>query len=208
MLWDPLSQACAAEAMLKESVFSCLSPLSRGTLKSRRWWNEFFSLHRVFRNSRSIAENKQLCSWQWKNGATAECVFTDSVLCLGGKCQTHPRSREILGVVEFDPFRELLDIAREPVVFVWRIYPGRTAGQLFPDVQKKMVDENMVHPFHFKGRVIFMSMYNDIDSSQKHNDDFCRKSSSRVSAYAKSFPTVCLTYLGLGYEEKLKGTVS
>ena len=108
-----------------------------------------------------------------------------------------------MGVVAFDPFRELFDIAGKPVVFVWRIYPGRTAGQLFQDVQKKMV-ENMVHPFHFKGRVIFMSMYNDIDSSQRHNEDFCRKSPSRVSACAKSFPTVCLAYLDRGYEEKLK----
>ena len=66
-----------------------------------------------------------------------------------------------MGVVEFDPFRELFAIVGESVVFVWRIYPGRTAEQLFQDVQKKMV-ENMVHPFHFKGRVIFMSMYNDI----------------------------------------------
>ena len=67
-----------------------------------------------------------------------------------------------------------------------------------------MVDENMVHPFHFKRRVIFMSMYNDFDSCQRHNEDFCKKSPSRVSASAKSFPTVCLTYLGRGYEEKVE----
>ena len=146
----------------------------------------------MFRDSRNIAENNCVRG-SGKNGATAECVFTDSVLCLGGQCQTHPRSREIMGVVEFDPFRELFDIAGEPVVFVWRIYPGRIAGQLFQDVQKKMVVENTVHPFHFKRRVIFMSMYNDIDSNQKHNEDFCRKSSSRVSACAKSFPTLCFT---------------
>ena len=124
----------AAEAMLKESVFSVLKPIiQRYFEKQKGGGKNSFHFIACFRTAEILLKTIVSVAVE-KMVATAECVFTDSVLCLGGQCQTHPRSREIMGVVEFDPFRELFDIAGEPVVFVWRIYPGRTAGQLFQDV--------------------------------------------------------------------------
>ena len=67
---------------------------------------------------------------------------------------------------------------------------------------------NKRHPFHVKERIIFMSMHNDIDWTQKHNEDICGQNSSRVSAHVKSFPTGCWTFLGPGDEEKWYGTLS
>ena len=102
-----------------------------------------------------------------------------SVRCLGGKSQPHPRSGELWEqgrlayFVSFKEYRELFDIARDPFVFEWRIGPTHTTGQLFGDVQK-MVDENEVHPFHFKGRIIFTSMYSDLDWTHSRAEDICR----------------------------------
>ena len=80
-------------------------------------------------------------------------------------------SRKELHISSNLTHRELFDIAAKPVVFEWRIYPEHTAAQTLQGVQKMMVDENKVHPFHVKERVIFMSMYNDIDFAQRHNED-------------------------------------
>ena len=42
-------------------------------------------------------------------------------------------------------------------------------------------DEIKVHPRDFKGRIVFMSMYNNIDWNQQNNEDICRHNSLRVS---------------------------
>ena len=108
-----------------------------------------------------------------------------------GNANSIPRSGEIWErerlayFVSSKEYREIFDIAREPVVFEWRICPGHTTGQLFEEVQK-MVDENKVHPFHVKERIIFMSMFSDLDWTHKHNEEQCRpQNSSRVSAFAE-----------------------
>ena len=41
-----------------------------------------------------------------------------------------------------------------------------------------MNDASKVHPRDLKGRIILMSMYNDIDLTQKNIEDTCRQSSS------------------------------
>ena len=59
-------------------------------------------------------------------------------------------------------------------MFEWRIYLGHTTDQLLDEVQKMMNDDNM-HPYNFKGRIIFMSMHNDTGWDQKHNEDGCKQ---------------------------------
>ena len=94
--------------------------------------------------------------------------------------------------VSSQAYRELSDIAGAAVVFEWRIYQGHTKAKLLDEVQKMMADENTVHRFDVKGRIIFMSIYNDIDWDQKRNEDVCAQNSANVSAYAKLFPEGCL----------------
>ena len=50
--------------------------------------------------------------------------------------------------------------------------------QLLQVVQTTMNDASKVHPRDFKGRIILMSMYNDIDLTQKNIEDTCRQNSS------------------------------
>ena len=132
----------------------------------------------------------ETCQLISRSGCQVDLRPTLRVRCLGGKSQPHPRPGDIWErqrlayFVSSKEYPEFFDIATEPVVFEWRICPGHTTGQLFEEVQK-MVDENQVHPFHFKERIIFMSMFNDLDWSHKHNKEICRHKSSRVSAFAK-----------------------
>ena len=75
----------------------------------------------------------------------------------------------------------------EPMEFEWNISPGFTTLQLCNQVQvfvSKMSDQ----PEEFKGRVIFMSMFNDISWGSADNEQECELSAKPVSIYARRFP--------------------
>ena len=60
----------------------------------------------------------------------------------------------------------------------------------------------------FKDRIIFMSMFNDIDWTRKGNDGICISSSAKVKEYAKRFSQRHWTFLGPGDEKRCYGTFS
>ena len=60
-----------------------------------------------------------------------------------------------------------------------------------------MNDETKIQPHDFKDRIVFMSMYNDIDWTKKDNRDTCYPNSSRVSEYAFRFPAGDRTFLDI-----------
>ena len=88
-------------------------------------------------------------------------AFPDSVLCLG-KVNQNPTSNTVweeqLGWFKDSPQYKTLD--GEPVEFEWNIFTGCTTLQLVDDVQKFM--NKMSDSAQFQGRIIFMSMFNDI----------------------------------------------
>ena len=57
-------------------------------------------------------------------------------------------------------YRTMDTIDGEPMEFEWNIFPGFSTLELVREVQKFM--SNMGDPAHFHGRIIFMSMFNDI----------------------------------------------
>ena len=65
---------------------------------------------------------------------------------------------------------------------------GRTTAKLLPEVQKFVDDELDIQLQGFEDRIIFMSMYIDIDWTRKDNRHFCAENSSRLSEIAKNFP--------------------
>ena len=68
-------------------------------------------------------------------------------------------------------------------------FPGHTTLKLLREVQTKHDREELkVQPKDFKDRIIFMSMYNDIDWNPKDNEDISKRNSSSVAEYAKDFP--------------------
>ena len=98
-------------------------------------------------------------------------VFSDSVLCLG-KVNENPQSNtaweEGLTWFKSSPdYRALDRIDGEPMEFEWDIFPGFTTLQLCTKVQEFM--SKMSDPAQFQGRIIFMSMFNDISWGSKDN---------------------------------------
>ena len=87
-------------------------------------------------------------------------VFSDSVLCLG-KMNKNPQSNyawedRLTWFTSSQEYRTL-----EPVDFEWNIFPGFTTLQLSHKVQE-LLSRLSVTPEKFTGRIIFMSMFDDI----------------------------------------------
>ena len=57
--------------------------------------------------------------------------------------------------------KELDRIDGEPMEFEWKNYPGFTTLGILAEIQKMMA-ESKCEPEQFQGRIIFMSMYDDI----------------------------------------------
>ena len=135
-------------------------------------------------------------------------VFSESVLCLG-KMNQNPTSNTVweqqLGwFKDSSQYRTLDTIDGEPMDFEWNVFPGITTLQLFQEVQKFM--NKMSDPDQFIGRIIFMSMFNDIIWVIKDNEQECIANATLVSVFAKKFPAGRWSVLGLGSETKLYST--
>ena len=103
-------------------------------------------------------------------------VFSDSVLCLG-KILQHPESNEawknrIAGVMSEKSYRDYDGINGEPTEFEWNIFPGFITLQLCGKVNDLLSDLGET-PETFKGRILFMSMFNDISCDRKGNKEEC-----------------------------------
>ena len=117
-------------------------------------------------------------------------VFSDSVLCLG-KILENPQSNDAwelrLGWLKSSSkFRNFDRIDGEPMEFEWNIFPGFNTLQLSEEVKRVLLrlDET---PENFTGRIIFMSMFNDIFCGSKDNEKECVANAKFVSLYARRF---------------------
>ena len=106
--------------------------------------------------------------------------------------------RATVGMVQ--RFRILDTIDGEPMEFEWNIFPEFTTLEFVREVQKFM--NKMSEPEQFQGRIIFMSMFNDIIWGNKDNETECNAYSTLVSLFAKRFSTGRWSFLGPGSETK------
>ena len=97
--------------------------------------------------------------------------------------------------------RILDTIDEEPMEFEWNIFPGFTTLQLCHKVQE-LLSRLSVTPEKFTGRIIFMSMFNDISWRSKDNEKECESNAQFVSLYAKRFGAGQGSFFGLGSEKK------
>ena len=102
-------------------------------------------------------------------------------------------------------YRELDRIDGETVELEWKNFPGFTSLQILAEIQTRM-SEIKCEPEHFQGRIIFMSMYNDIVWGEKGNRETCIANSFMVSEYARKFAQGHWSFLGPGTEKKWYGT--
>ena len=100
-------------------------------------------------------------------------------LCMG---------RQVYAVQEFITITALDTIDGEPMEFEWNIFPGFTTLQLCNKVQEFLLKMSE-SPEEFIGRIIFMSMLNDISWGSPDNEQECQLSANLVSLYARRFFT-------------------
>ena len=110
-------------------------------------------------------------------------VFSDSVLCLG-KMNQNPTSntvweRQLDWFKDSSQYKTLDTIDGEPMEFEWNMFPGFTTLQLVDEVQQFM--NKMSDPDQFQGRIIFMSMFNDIIWRSADNERECIANATLVT---------------------------
>ena len=132
-------------------------------------------------------------------------VFSDSVLCLG-RVHQHPKSNEAwkdrIGWITTDQsYRDYDGINGEPTEFEWNIFPGFTTLQLYGKVTD-LLSKLRETPETFTGRILFMSMFNDISCDKKDNEEECLANARVVSIYAKNFGIGQWSFIGPGSEKK------
>ena len=139
---------------------------------------------------------------------TKVCVFSDSVLCLGRILQ-HPDSNEawknrIAGVKSVKSYRDYDGINGEPTEFEWNIFPGFTTLQLCGKINDQLSRLGRLGetPETFTGKILFMSMFNDISCDGKGNEEECVANVKVVSILAKKSGIGQWSFIGPGSEKK------
>ena len=130
-------------------------------------------------------------------------VFSNSVLCLGGISDEQVKAWESM-IEWFLETRCLKDLDRIDGEFEWKNIPGFTTLRSLDEIQK--MTKSNCETEQFKGRIIFMSMYNDIDRTKRGNKENCIANVLRVTEYARRFTQGPLSFLGSGSEKKWYGT--
>ena len=111
-------------------------------------------------------------------------VFSDSVLCLA-KILQNPESNEAweqrLGSIKSSQsYRNFDRIDGEPTDFDWNIFPGFNTLQL-SDKVKSLLYRLGETPENFPGRILFMSMFNDISCGTEDKEEECLANARLVS---------------------------
>ena len=132
-------------------------------------------------------------------------VFSDSVLCLG-KVLQHPDSNEawknrVAGIRSMKSYRDYDAIIGESTEFEWNIFPGFTTLQLYEKIIDLLSNLGQT-PETFTGRIVFMSMFNDISCDRKDNKDERLASAGVVKVLARKFGIGQWSFIGPGCEKK------
>ena len=132
-------------------------------------------------------------------------VFSDSVLCLG-KVLQHPECNEawknrVAGVRAERNYRDFEDVKGESAEFEWNIFPGFTTLQLCDKISD-LPSSLGQSPEAFTGRILFMSMFNDISCEGKGNKEQCLKDADFVKTFARRFGIGQWSFIGPGSEKK------
>ena len=120
--------------------------------------------------------------------STKVYVFSDSVLCLG-KVLQHPECNEawknrVAGVRAERSYRDYEDVSGESTEFEWNIFPEFTSLQLCDKISNFLSSLGQ-SPETFTGRILFMSMFNDISCDRYDNKGL--KNAEFVKTFAQRF---------------------
>ena len=114
----------------------------------------------------------------------------------------HGKAR-LNGFWETHYLEDLDRIDGKQLEFEWTIFPGFTTLQILGEIQN-MMTETQCEPEQFQGRMIFMSMYNDIVWGEKGNEELWIANFKIVEDSAKRFAHDIGRFLDL--DQKRNGT--
>ena len=137
--------------------------------------------------------------------STKVYVFADSVLCLG-KVLQHPECNEawknrVAGVRAERSYRDYDAINGESTEFEWNMFPGFTTLQLCDKISDLLSSMGQT-PESFTGRILFMSMFNDIFCDRYDNKYECLRNASMVKTFAGRFGIGQWSFIGPDSEKK------
>ena len=122
-------------------------------------------------------------------------VFSDSEVCLG-KIHQNPESN-----TSWEERIGWITTSQEPTKFEWNIFPGLDYVAALRQSQK-FTEQIRRNTRNFTGRILFMSMFNDISCGTKDNEKECLAHAKVVSLYARKFGTRQWSFIGAGSEKK------
>ena len=133
--------------------------------------------------------------------STKVYVFSDSVLCFG-KIHQHPECNEawknrVAGVRAKKNYRNYDAVNGESTEFEWNIFPGFTTLQLCDKISNLLSSMGQT-PESFTGRILFMSMFNDISCDRYDNKDECLRNAESVKVFARRFGIGQWSFIGPG----------
>ena len=109
-------------------------------------------------------------------------VFSDSVLCLGKILENHQSNdaweQRLEGFKSSSVYRSFDRIDGDPMEFEWNIFPGFNTLQL--NEVKSLLLRLGETPEKFTGRILFISMFNDISCGSKDNKKECESNARLV----------------------------
>ena len=126
--------------------------------------------------------------------------------CALGRFSKNPQSNDAweqrLGWIKSSSkYRNFDRIYGDPMEFEWKIFPGFNTLQLSEEV-KSLLYRLGETPENLNGRIIFMSMFNDISCGSRDNKIEWESNANLVSLYAKRFGKGQWSFIGPGSEKK------
>ena len=107
----------------------------------------------------------------------------------------------VAGVRAERNYSDFEDVKGESTEFEWNIFPGFTSLQLCDRISNLLSSLGQ-SPETFTGRILFMSMFNDISCDRKDNKEQCLKNAEFVKTFAKRFGIGQWSFIGPGSEKK------
>ena len=128
--------------------------------------------------------------------STKVYVFSDSVFE-----SNEASENRVAGIQSGKSYRDYDAINGESTEFEWNIFPGFTTLQLCDKINDLLSDLGQT-PETFTGRILFMSMFNDISCDRKGNKDECLANARVVKVLARKFGVGQWSFIGPGSEKK------
>ena len=130
--------------------------------------------------------------------STEVLVLSDHVLCVWeATAPFQTWASKLSETWDSSIFKDKCDITGRPVQAHCHLFSGCTSIHIKREIPTFL---GSTEPCDFKGRIIFMSMFNDIDYRKRCNEQTCLESVTEVTEHTKQFQLGHGCFCGLGRE--------